>query len=804
MASERDESISELFATIILSEDECNMPIWEHILHHNVVDSSLVNVIDSQQEQQIVKPDDENQEEYFSDQDFPSKDVPRATVVSGIPSLELRNYQRELAEKALQGLNTVICAPTGSGKTRVATHIILEHLKSRQDKKKVAFLARTVPLTRQQYKTLRKYLPNEFKVTYITGQCEDSMSLKMLIKHHDVFVMTPMVLMNNLQRTGLRLEKFTLIVFDECHHTRKDEPYNLLMFEYQKLKHGGRDKPRSNLPQIVGLTASIGFEKSRGAQGSVLELLGNLDAPYLSTVKKEKSELQAIVPVPNEYFKELTAVQPDECFQMIITNMDKLEKAISKHAEGMKNNKLQQLMAFVPKNKRTQQYEQWAVKLKMAINNFTADSQLKENKLSIMVSTTISDFLTAYNFALQTYDLVESRDMLTYLTKFFEKYLQKEDMTEEERIFLTDFEALRLNILRGQDKRNPNLRILADTLKTYLVNRGSGSRCIIFVKTRALALALTSWLNRCDIPEIRDLKASMFTGVNASGDKGGMTPANQEQILHNFSSGQTKALVATSVAEEGLDIPECNLVIKYNHIGNEITSVQTRGRSRKLGGVSILLAMADVVKKEMLNHENAKIIDKATDEVATIEISVIKQHIENQQLEILRASEEAEVRAAVRRRQSQSVQFKMRCSRCRSLEIIGADLRTIYGSYRVALDRNLLDDKHIKCRPTDVKLLDGLEIFGDVICCGEGKPGMTCGQKLGKMIKYSSIPYFATSCDKFVFCSGDKTENFKQWKKASEVYFIDELTKEDIRRYIQMGNEEVKEFGDSDEGSDSE
>ena len=46
--------------------------------------------------------------------------------------LLLREYQRELAKDALDGKNTIICAPTGSGKTRVATHIICEHLKKQE------------------------------------------------------------------------------------------------------------------------------------------------------------------------------------------------------------------------------------------------------------------------------------------------------------------------------------------------------------------------------------------------------------------------------------------------------------------------------------------------------------------------------------------------------------------------------------------------------------------------------------------------------------------------------------------------
>ena len=44
--------------------------------------------------------------------------------------LQLREYQKELAEPAIQGKNTIICAPTNSGKTYVAIGIVKEHLDS--------------------------------------------------------------------------------------------------------------------------------------------------------------------------------------------------------------------------------------------------------------------------------------------------------------------------------------------------------------------------------------------------------------------------------------------------------------------------------------------------------------------------------------------------------------------------------------------------------------------------------------------------------------------------------------------------
>jgi len=95
-----------------------------------------------------------------------------------------------------------------------------------------------------------------------------------------------------------------------------------------------------------------------------------------------------------------------------------------------------------------------------------------------------------------------------------------------------------------------------------------------------------------------------MTSSNQSAFSGGQSSDIQRLMRDRFEQGDLKILVVTSVADEGINIAECNLIIKYNNVGSERTLIQRRGRARARDSKAILLALDNAIQQQ--EYENIK------------------------------------------------------------------------------------------------------------------------------------------------------------------------------------------------------
>ena len=57
-----------------------------------------------------------------------------------------------------------------------------------------------------------------------------------------------------------------------------------------------------------------------------------------------------------------------------------------------------------------------------------------------------------------------------------------------------------------------------------------------------------------------------------------MRQKEAESVMLQFTEGELNILVATSLLSEGIDIPECNGVIRYIFVSDVIAEVQMPGK----------------------------------------------------------------------------------------------------------------------------------------------------------------------------------------------------------------------------------
>lgn len=147
-----------------------------------------------------------------------------------------------------------------------------------------------------------------------------------------------------------------------------------------------------------------------------------------------------------------------------------------------------------------------------------------------------------------------------------------------------------------QSDLSHKVRQLCAYLKHHF-ERETDHRCIVFVEHRSTAYLLHKVFEQVGGPHLHP--GLLIGASNGRLDDIQSTFRNQVVTLIKFRMGELNCLFATSVAEEGLDIPDCNLVVRFDICKTMIQYVQSRGRARHKN--SKLLHMKE---KENWDHDN--------------------------------------------------------------------------------------------------------------------------------------------------------------------------------------------------------
>ncbi|KAL4784926.1 hypothetical protein BJX76DRAFT_367226 [Aspergillus varians] len=184
-----------------------------------------------------------------------------------------------------------------------------------------------------------------------------------------------------------------------------------------------------------------------------------------------------------------------------------------------------------------------------------------------------------------------------------------EGKTREEMYRLQEAnEIARDNVVSSPEERgqlSQKVQVLQRKLSEHY-QMNPETKCIIFTKMRYTALMLLELFTALEIPHIRP---GLLIGAR-SDDLTGANISFRQQFLAlvKFRSGEINCLFATSVAEEGLDIADCNLVVRFDLFDTMIQYVQSRGRARQANSTyaSIIERGNDGQQQRLLDVQGAE------------------------------------------------------------------------------------------------------------------------------------------------------------------------------------------------------
>lgn len=471
--------------------------------------------------------------------------------------LEAREYQKKIAEVATSK-NTLVVLPTGLGKTIVAIMVAAAVLH-RDPKSKVIVLAPTRPLVLQHLRAFDAELKlPEGSMVALTGTVDPGEREVLWLKSKVIFA-TPQTIYNDVRHGRISLREVALAVFDEAHRSVKDYTYTKLATVYRET---------SDHPLILGLTASPGASKEK-----INEIKRNLFIEAVEARNEESDDVKEYVERTN--IETIRVKVPDEYYMTTLRLRELYNDKVKKLLNG----------GFLRSNRVSKKA---LLEARMAISARLKSAQATGGQRGYIFGAIMNQAQAVT--ILHAIELIETQGAPPLL-RYLEKLREKPDKGKSATSLVKDPKWLKVEEEASKLAMIPHSKIavMLDVVEQQ-IKRKPDSKVIVFTQYRDTIEDIVKALGE------RGLSASRFVGqADRTGSKG-MDQEKQTETLELFRRGEFKVLVSSSIGEEGLHVPDVDLVIFYEAVPSEIRSIQRRGRTGRTteGRVVILLAEGTV------------------------------------------------------------------------------------------------------------------------------------------------------------------------------------------------------------------
>jgi len=468
-------------------------------------------------------------------------------------TIENREYQVNIANSCIER-STLVVLPTGMGKTICALLVIVNRLE-KFPQKKILFMAPTKPLVEQHKSFVNDFLLIDQEQTILfTGEINPKKRAAQW-KDSTVIVSTPQVIENDLLANRISLEDVSLIIFDESHRAVGNYAYVFVAEKY---------KEQCQEPLVMGITASPGNKAQK-----IMEVCNNLNITG--------------VEIRSEYDPDVVPYMHDIKITWVRVDIPDKIKLIIKQLRKILENKCKSLYKFglIRRYRNVSTTELLEAQKRI-------QARMKGGKRqphSLFFAATTQAAAIKINHAIELAETQGPSALRNYLGRL-EAEANSKGGSRAARSLLKDKDLQRaIKLADNIEFEHPKLKSVALIVKDQLSIK-SDSKIIVFTHYRDTSELVVKELSR-----MRDVRPVRFVGQASHGSDRGLRQREQVALIEKFKAGEFNVLVATSVAEEGLDIPSTDLVVFYEPIPSEIRTIQRRGRTgrRRPGRVVILI-----------------------------------------------------------------------------------------------------------------------------------------------------------------------------------------------------------------------